>query len=233
MDSTSSNLLLSSPPFQRKDGAEAPVLYSSFLQKQANLPTEFIWPVGDLAHNQDELKEPLIDLDGVLKGDELATADAAELVRTACLSHGFFQVTNHGVDSGLIHAAHEEIDKIFKLPLDKKLSTRRNPGDVSGYSGAHAHRYSSKLPWKETFSFGYHGDDGSEPLVVDYFKSVLGENFEHTGWVYQRYCEAMKKVSLVIFELLAISLGVDRLHYRKFFRRWKLDNEVQQLSTLQ
>ena len=27
----------------------------------------------------------------------------------------------------------------------------------------------------------------------------------------------MKKVSLVIFELLGISLGVDRLHYRKFF----------------
>ena len=181
MESTSSSLLLSPPPFQRKDGTEAPVLYSSFLQKQANLPTEFIWPVGDLVHNHDELKEPLIDLDGFLKGDELATADAAELVRTACLSHGFFQVTNHGVDSGLIHAAHEEIDKIFKLPLDKKLSTRRNPGDVSGYSGAHAHRYSSKLPWKETFSFGYHGDDGSEPLVVDYFKSVLGENFEHTG----------------------------------------------------
>ncbi|KAL9393446.1 hypothetical protein Peur_012731 [Populus x canadensis] len=217
MDSTSSSLLLSPPPFHSKDETDAPVLYSSFLQKQANMPTEFIWPIGDLVHNQDELKEPLIDLDGFLKGDERATADAAELVRTACLNHGFFQVINHGVDIGLIHAAHEEIDKIFKLPLDKKLSTRRKPGDVSGYSGAHAHRYSSKLPWKETFSFGYHGDDDSEPLVVDYFKSVLGENFEHTGWVYQRYCEAMKKVSLVIFELLGISLGVDRLHYRKFF----------------
>ncbi|XP_052308843.1 gibberellin 20 oxidase 1-B isoform X2 [Populus trichocarpa] len=212
MDSTSSSLLLSPPPFHSKDETDAPVLYSSFLQKQANMPTEFIWPIGDLVHNQDELKEPLIDLDGFLKGDERATADAAELVRTACLNHGFFQVINHGVDIGLIHAAHEEIDKIFKLPLDKKLSTRRKPGDVSGYSGAHAHRYSSKLPWKETFSFGYHGDDDSEPLVVDYFKSVLGENFEHTG-----YCEAMKKVSLVIFELLGISLGVDRLHYRKFF----------------
>ncbi|KAH8507631.1 hypothetical protein H0E87_009979 [Populus deltoides] len=217
MDSTSSSLLLSPPPFHSKDETDAPVIYSSFLQKQANMPKEFIWPIGDLVHNQDELKEPLIDLDGFLKGDERATADAAELVRTACLNHGFFQVINHGVDIGLIHAAHEEIDKIFKLPLDKKLSTRRKPGDVSGYSGAHAHRYSSKLPWKETFSFGYHGDDDSEPLVVDYFKSVLGENFEHTGWVYQRYCEAMKKVSLVIFELLGISLGVDRLHYRKFF----------------
>ncbi|XP_011022922.1 PREDICTED: gibberellin 20 oxidase 1-D-like [Populus euphratica] len=217
MDSTSSSLLLCPPPYLPKDETGALVFDSSFLQKQANLPTEFMWPHGDLVHNEDELKEPVIDLEGFLKGDEVATAQAAELVRTACLNHGFFQVTNHGVDISLIHSAHEEIGKIFKLPIDKKLSVRRKPGDVSGYSGAHAHRYSSKLPWKETFSFGYHGDDDSVPLVVDYFKSALGKDFEHTGWVYQSYCEAMKKVSLVIFELLAISLGVDRLHYRKFF----------------
>uniref|UniRef100_A0A6N2NCJ8 Fe2OG dioxygenase domain-containing protein n=1 Tax=Salix viminalis TaxID=40686 RepID=A0A6N2NCJ8_SALVM len=193
MDSTSSSLLLSPPPYHAKDETGSTLVFdSSFLQKQASLPSEFIWPHGDLVHSEDELKEPVIDLEGFLKGDEAATARAAELVRTACSNHGFFQV-----DTSLIRAAHEEIDKIFKLPLDRKLSVRRKPGDVSGYSGAHAHRYSSKMPWKETFSFGYHGDDhDSVPLS---------------------YCEAMKKVSLVIFELLAISLGVDRLNYRKFF----------------
>lgn len=36
-------------------------------------------------------------------------------------------------------------------------------------------------------------------------------------WVYQKYCKAMRELSLVIMELLAISLGVDRLYYRKFF----------------
>ena len=36
-------------------------------------------------------------------------------------------------------------------------------------------------------------------------------------WVYQRYCKAMRELSLVIMELLGISLGVDRLYYRKFF----------------
>ena len=36
-------------------------------------------------------------------------------------------------------------------------------------------------------------------------------------WVYQRYCEAMKELSLMIFELLAISLGVERRHFRKFY----------------
>ena len=35
--------------------------------------------------------------------------------------------------------------------------------------------------------------------------------------VFQRYCEAMEKLSLVIMELLAMSLGVDRTHYRDFF----------------
>ena len=40
-------------------------------------------------------------------------------------------------------------------------------------------------------------------------------------WVYQRYCKAMRELSLVIMELLAISLGVDRFYYKKFFE----DNE--------
>uniref|UniRef100_A0A5B7C5W7 Putative GA 20-oxidase n=1 Tax=Davidia involucrata TaxID=16924 RepID=A0A5B7C5W7_DAVIN len=218
MDSSASTLLLRPPPLEQKDERENGILVfdTSLLQKQANFPTEFIWPHGDLVHTQEELKEPLIDLEGFFKGDEVATICAAELVRTACLNHGFFQVTNHGIDASLIRAAHDQMDAFFKLPVSKKLTARRKPGSVWGYSGAHADRYSSKLPWKETFSFGYHGNS-HDPLVVDYFKSVLGNDFQETGWVYQRYCEAMKELSLVIMELMAMSLGVERLHYRKFF----------------
>lgn len=180
MDSNASSLLLC-PPMNTKDETGVLIFDPSLMHKQPNLPTQFIWPNGDLVHYQDELKEPLIDLDGFLKADEVATAKAVELVRAACLNHGFFQVTNHGVDARLICAAHEEIDTIFKLPLDKKLSVRRKPGSVYGYSGAHADRYSSKLPWKETFSFGYQYGNNSELMVVDYFKSVLGDDFEHAG----------------------------------------------------
>ncbi|GMY12517.1 gibberellin 20 oxidase 2-like [Fagus crenata] len=218
MDSSTSQVLLCHPLMGPKDENGGFVFDSVLLQKQANLPSEFLWPQGDLVQtDHEELKEPLIDLSGFIRGDKVATARAVELVRAACLDHGFFQVTNHGVDDTLIHGAYDEIDAIFKMPLDKKLGLRRKPGCTSGYSGAHAHRYSSKLPWKETFSFAYHENDQSDPIVADYFKSVLGQDFEHTGWVYQRYCEAMKELSLVIMELLAISLGVDRLHYRNFF----------------
>lgn len=157
------------------------VFDSSLLQKQPNLPTQYIWPNGDLVPNQDELNETLIDLNGFFKGDKMETAHAAQLLRAACLNHGFFQVTNHGVDPSLIRAAHQEIDTIFNLPLHKKLSLRRQSGGLYGYSGAHADRFSSKLPWKETFTFGYHEND-SHPIVVDYFKNFLGEDFQPTGY---------------------------------------------------
>ncbi|PSS26615.1 Gibberellin 20 oxidase [Actinidia chinensis var. chinensis] len=219
MDSNSPTLLLCSSPYQLKDEREkkkALVFDTSLLLKQPSLPTQFIWPHGDLVTTQEELNEPLVDLEGFFRGDMAATTTAAEFIRAACLSHGFFQVTNHGIDLGLVRAAHDHMDAFFKLPITKKLSARRKPGSVCGYSGAHADRYSSKLPWKETFSFGYHGD-GHGHVVVDYFKSVLGGDFEETGWVYEKYCEAMKRLSLAVMELLAISLGVERSHYRKFF----------------
>ncbi|CAL5323976.1 unnamed protein product [Camellia sinensis] len=216
MDSSSPTLLLCPPPIEIKDEREKKVLYfdTSLLQKQPTLPTEFIWPHKDLLHTQEELSEPLVDLEGFFKGDEAATSCAAKLVKTACLNHGFFQVTNHGVDKGLIRAAHDHMDAFFKLPINKKLRARRKPGSVCGYSGAHADRFKSKLPWKETLSFGYHGNG---PVVVDYFKSILGDDFKETGLIFERYCEEMRRLSLALMELLAISLGIERLHYRKFF----------------
>ncbi|KAK4567033.1 hypothetical protein RGQ29_003039 [Quercus rubra] len=196
------------------------VFDSAMLRKQANLPSEFLWPQEDLVEAQEELNEPLIDLGGFKRGDEVETARAAELLSKACSEHGFFQVTNHGIDATIIQAAHNEIDTFFNMPLDKKLSLRKKPGSLNanGYSGAHAHRFSSKLPWKETYTLLHHENDPSNPnIIVDYCKSVMGEDFEHTGWICQRYCNALKELGLLITELLAISLGVDRFHYRNFF----------------
>lgn len=164
---------------ERKQGSL--VFDSSKMQKQEKLPTEFIWPAGEIVLAQEELNEPLIDLDGFFKGDEAATARAAELIRIACLEHGFFQVTNHGVDLDLIRAAQEDMEAFFKLPLSRKLTVKKKAGELSGYSGAHADRYTSKLPWKETLSFVYCYDGGSKPMVADYFKNVLGEDFEEIG----------------------------------------------------
>ncbi|RDX62935.1 Gibberellin 20 oxidase 2, partial [Mucuna pruriens] len=220
MELSASTLVLYPAASEPKDENNGGIIFdSNLLQMKGEMPKEFLWPSGDLVNStEEELNEPLVDLATIRNGDEEAIANAAELVRTACLKHGFFQVINHGVDPDLIDAAYHQIDSIFKLPTTKKLRAKRKPGAVSGYSGAHADRYSSKLPWKETFSFVYAHQTISNSQIVDYFKSVFGDDHQHTGWVYQKYCEAMKELSLAIMELLAISLGVDRLHYRRFFQ---------------
>ncbi|KAJ4954206.1 hypothetical protein NE237_031038 [Protea cynaroides] len=218
MDSSSSTLLLS-PPLSLKDQRDNGYVTfdSSLLRKQPKIPREFHWPHRDLVYAQEELREPLIDLQGFFLGDPVQTKQAADLIKDACLNHGFFQVINHGVHDNLIRAAHDHLNAFFNLPITQKLKARRIPGNMWGYSGAHADRFSSKLPWKETLSFGFH-ENTHQPIVVNYFTSLLGEDFEHTGFVYQRYCKAMKELSLVIMELLAISLGIDRLHYKRFFQ---------------
>ena len=155
-------------------------LFDSVLHKQAGFPKEFLWP--DLVRAQQELSEPLVDLEGFFKGDEEATKQAANIIKDACSRHGFFQVINHGVDPNVIRDAEDYMDHFFRLPVSEKLKARRMPGSLCGYSGAHADRYASKLPWKETLSFRYH-ENSSDLVVLDFFKSALGNDFEQTGYV--------------------------------------------------
>lgn len=184
MDSSTSTLILRPSLDNRKTDREnsLQLFDKTLLENQQSLPTQFLWPHEDLAYDsQDELADPPLDLAGFLNGDQQATDIAAAQIRTACLSHGFFQVINHGIDQALVRTAHQEMDAFFKLPLSKKLSMKRRPGSLCGYSGAHADRFASKLPWKETMSFTYDHANETGLDVVDYINSSLGPEFEGAG----------------------------------------------------
>ncbi|XP_057731607.1 gibberellin 20 oxidase 2-like [Arachis stenosperma] len=201
-----SSLLLSTLNQETVIGVEPP-----------HLPTNFVWPMEDLVDAHGELEVPVVNLSGFLSGNDEATWCAARLVHRACLSHGFFQVINHGVDPALIAQAYAQMDNFFRVPTQRKLSFSKKPGLLWGYSGAHVDRFSSKLPWKETLSFPYY-DHTFEPVVANYFNTTLGEDFQQTGVTFQKYCKAMKELGVKLTELLAISLGLkDRLHYKELF----------------
>ncbi|KAK9047328.1 hypothetical protein V6N11_053175 [Hibiscus sabdariffa] len=156
---------------------------SCFLQNQTDVPKEFRWPKVDLVPARQELLEPLIDLERFFRGDESEIQQAAELIRAACLTHGFFQVINHGVDSHLINAAYHHLNRFFQLPVTKKLrAPKTTPAGLTtlSYSGSHSDRFSSNLPWKETLTFPFK-ENPKESSVVDLFKSSLGDDFEEMG----------------------------------------------------
>lgn len=146
------------------------------------IPSQYLWPEKDLIPARHELQESHIDLHGYFKGDKEATRHAANLIRSSCLHHGFFQVINHGVDSDLIKLAHEYAKAFFVLPVAEKLKGEALPGSRFGYSIAHSSRYSSKLPWKETITFGFpYISSESDGVVVGFFQSKYGKEFEDIG----------------------------------------------------
>ncbi|WCJ38438.1 gibberellin 20 oxidase 2 [Euphorbia peplus] len=188
----------------------------SLLRNQTHVPIEFVWPQDELVKAKENLAAPVVDLLGFFGGDEEETMKIANLIKSACSEHGFFQVINHGVDVNLINKAQDHMDNFFKLPTSEKLKALKVPGSLFGYSSAHSQRFSSKLPWKEMLSFHYY-DNPSDPVVLNFFTSKMGKDFEQTGMVYQKYCEAMQELALSVMEILGISLGIDRLHFRKFY----------------
>ncbi|KAM7253180.1 hypothetical protein ACFE04_025798 [Oxalis oulophora] len=187
-------------------------------QELDKVPPRFRWPESDLVPAIGELDAPIVDLKGFFNGDETSIKQGVKLINRACLSHGFFQVINHGVDDNLIESAFKFSDNFFKLPTEEKLKGLKTLDDPSGggYTGAHSERFPSKLPWKEILYLTFH-ENSSNPSVVETFKSKFGKEYEPQGVIFQKYCEAMKKLALSIMELLAISLEVDRSYYRDFF----------------
>lgn len=205
---------------EHMDCQKKPLVFDSLiLQHETNIPQQFIWPDHEKPNLQKakELIVPLVDLGGFLSGRPSSAKEASVVVGDACKKHGFFLVTNHGVDASLIADAHRYMDLFFELPLSDKQRAQRKLGESCGYASSFTGRFSSKLPWKETLSFQFSGEKSSANGVKDYFENTLGKEFTRLGKVYQEYCNAMSRLSLGIMELLGMSLGVHRAHFKEFF----------------
>ncbi|KAG0448026.1 hypothetical protein HPP92_028032, partial [Vanilla planifolia] len=176
----------------------------------------FVWPEEDkpTPDTHEELHVPLIDLGGFNSDQPEVAAEVVRQVGVACAEHGFFQVVNHGVPYELVSEAQRCMESFFSMPLCEKERAKRKPGESCGYASSFTGRFSSKLPWKETLSFSF---SPFSSIVLDYFIGALGEEFRQFGQVYQEYCEAMSGLSLKIMEMLGMSLGIGRAHFRDFF----------------
>jgi isopenicillin N synthase-like dioxygenase len=68
---------------------------------------------------------PVIDVAPLVAGGKLAPpgplADVARQIETACREHGFFYVTGHGLEAGLLARLAEASAAFFALPLAAKM----------------------------------------------------------------------------------------------------------------
>ena len=77
---------------------------------------------------------PIIDLSGGASGSTADRARIAAQIRAACCEIGFFYVTNHGIDAGLLDAQFAATRQFFALPLDQKLSIHmKQSPSTAGY----------------------------------------------------------------------------------------------------
>ncbi|CAH8354016.1 unnamed protein product [Eruca vesicaria subsp. sativa] len=189
-----------------------------------NIPSEYVWPDEDKPSTDiKELQVPILDISRFLsdKDNHVATSQASSLVSEAAKLHGFFLVTNHGVDEGILARAYKCMDTFFDLPASEKQKAKRKWGEISGYADSSAGRFYSKLPWKETLTFRFSAEEklknGTE-TVKDYVSKTMGDENEELGTVFQEYSEAMSTLSLNIIEFLGMSLGIERRYLREFYQ---------------
>ncbi|CAN6924530.1 gibberellin 20 oxidase 4-like [Brassica napus] len=199
---------------------------SMVLYDQENqVPREFVWPDHQKpSPNVPILQVPLIDLAGFLSDDPFLVSEATRLVAEGAKQHGFFLVTNHGVDERLLSSAYTSMDKFFLSPTCEKQKALGEWRESWGYANSYFGKYKKNLPWKEMLSFSFSPEektDNHSQIVKDFIIEKMGDGYNDFGRVYQEYGEAMSNLSLKIMELLGMSLGLNRSHFKDFFE----DNE--------
>ncbi|XP_062205513.1 2-oxoglutarate-Fe(II) type oxidoreductase hxnY [Phragmites australis] len=143
---------------------------------------------------------------------DLASPDlraAASSVRQACVEHGFFYVTNHGVEAGLLEAVFAESRRFFELPMEEKMALRRNSSH-RGYTPPYAEKLDAASEFqgdlKESFYIGPTGD-GDWQNDLNQWPSE--EHFPSWKETMKLYLTAVLATSKRILSLIAMSLDLD------------------------
>ncbi|VVB13562.1 unnamed protein product [Arabis nemorensis] len=144
-------------------------------QQPNHIPQQFVWPDHEKpSTNVQPLQVPLIDLAGFLSGDSFLVSEATRLVSEAAQQHGFFLVTNHGVDETLLSRAYKFTGSFFKA--------QRTWGESAGYGSSFVGRYSSSLPWKATLSFEFTPEEKCHSQTFkDFVTRKMGDVYEDFG----------------------------------------------------
>lgn len=144
----------------------------------------------------------VVDIAGLLDGDEQALARVAEAVREPCAGWGAFHVVGHGVAERELARFADAMQAFFALPLREKQAIRRTRDNAWGWYDAELTK--NRRDWKEIFDFGpahstgCHSDGTNQwPVGRPTLRDALLD-----------YYAACERIALGLLRPLCVSLGL-------------------------
>ncbi|KAL3461197.1 hypothetical protein BJX64DRAFT_300212 [Aspergillus heterothallicus] len=161
---------------------------------------------------------PVIDISGYLEHDPAKTKEIITSLHSAFQNPGFLQVTGHAIPASLRSRTLSALSTFFSLPLETKLSVHRNNSPcLRGYEVVGEQTLEAAVggDQKEGFMIG--------PERPEHGRFLQGPN----QWVaeevlpgFRRVCmeyfEAVRGLSMQVFRLVALSLGLEEGYFDEF-----------------
>ena len=173
---------------------------------------------------------PIIDFAAVRAHDTAGTQLAAASIRDACLSDGFFYITNHGVPDAVIEAVYEQGRRFFRQPPEVKRQAAVNARHRGFNALGDAHMYEARKPdYKEFFSMGLDLPEDDPDVLAG--EKLRGPNNWPPGMpafraALEAYYAAMLACGADLMRAVAVSLELDAdffsARYRKPLQRTQI-----------
>jgi isopenicillin N synthase-like dioxygenase len=166
---------------------------------------------------------PVIDMRGAMQGEPAAMARAADAIRAACTTSGFFYISGHGVPDEVIARTVAEAQGFFRQPMEAKRRTAVNARHRGWNALGDALMYEAKKPdHKEFFSIGLE-------LPADDPDVLAGEPLRGpNNWPADRpefraalaaYYDALGACGAQLLRCVALSLGADTEFFADKYRK--------------
>uniref|UniRef100_A0A1J3G5N3 Protein SRG1 n=1 Tax=Noccaea caerulescens TaxID=107243 RepID=A0A1J3G5N3_NOCCA len=134
----------------------------------------------------------------------------------ACKEWGFFQLVNHGMDSGFLDKFKSEIQDLFNLPMEEKKKLWQQPGDLEGFGQAFVLSEEQKLDWADMFSIVVQPPGLRKPHLYPKIPLPLRDTLE-------TYSAEVKNIAKILFAKMATALKINPEEMENLF-----DDELRQ-----
>ncbi|CAA7060232.1 unnamed protein product [Microthlaspi erraticum] len=142
---------------------------------------------------------PIIDMNRLCSSTSMDSE--IDKLHFACKEWGFFQLVNHGMDSGFLDKFKSEIQDLFNLPMEEKKKLWQQPGDLEGFGQAFVVSEEQKLDWADLFLLTMQPVGLRKPHVFPKIPLPIRDTLE-------TYSDEVKSIAKILFAKMASALKI-------------------------